>query len=80
MLAPLCDSIGRPIKFGWQEKTFWEVSNVTKTIGMILLLVGVSGLALANGVGVPEIDPSSGASALALLSGALLVIRGRRNG
>jgi hypothetical protein len=49
---------------------------VTKIVGLLLLLVGVSGLAVANGV--PEIDPGSGASALALLSGALLVIRGRR--
>jgi hypothetical protein len=51
---------------------------VTKVLGMVLLLIGVSGLALAVAA-VPEIDPSSGGSALALLSGALLVIRGRRN-
>jgi hypothetical protein len=43
---------------------------------MMLLLIGVAGLAMA--VPTPEIDPGSGASALALLSGALLVIRGRR--
>jgi hypothetical protein len=50
---------------------------VTKIAGMMLLLIGVSGFAVANGV--PEIDPGSAAGALVLLSGALLVIRGRRN-
>jgi hypothetical protein len=52
---------------------------VTKIVGMMLLLVGVSGLALGSTTAVPEIDPGSGGSALALLSGALLVFRGRRN-
>ena len=47
-----------------------------KLSGMVLLLVGVAGFALANVV--PEIDPGSSASALALLSGAVLVIRSRR--
>jgi len=51
---------------------------MTKIIGMTLLLIGVSGLAMAQGVAAPEIDPSSGASALVLLSGALLVLRGRK--
>ena len=51
---------------------------MTKIVGMMLLLVGVSQFAV--GVpSVPEIDPGSAASALALLSGAVLVIRGRRN-
>jgi len=44
---------------------------------MALLFVAVSGIASAT-VGAPEIDPGSAGSALALLSGALLVIRGRR--
>jgi len=43
---------------------------------MFLLVVGVSGVALASPV--PKMDPGSGASALALLSGALLVIKSRR--
>ena len=46
-----------------------------KLVGMFLLVVGMSGVAMAN---VPEIDAGSGASALALLSGALLVIKSRR--
>jgi len=59
-----------------------------KIIGMLLLLIGLLGLIQAapcstapGGVstcGAPEIDPASGASALALLSGATLIIRGRR--
>lgn len=48
-----------------------------KALGMVLLLVGVSTFASAI-TAVPEIDPGSAGSALALLSGALLVIRGRR--
>lgn len=46
-----------------------------KTIAMMLLFVGVSGAAMAS---VPEIDPGSGISALALLSGALLMMRSRK--
>jgi hypothetical protein len=49
-----------------------------KILGMALLLAAASGLALATPIGVPEIDPGSVGSALALLTGALLVIRGRR--
>jgi hypothetical protein len=57
-------------------------------IGMMLLVIGLSGLSQAvpcspapgglSTCGAPEIDPASGASALALLSGAALIIRGRR--
>jgi hypothetical protein len=49
-----------------------------KIIGMVLLLVGLAGLAMADAVLTPEIDPSSATTALALLSGAVLVLRGRR--
>ncbi len=50
-----------------------------KTLGMMLLLVGVSSLAIAGtSIPAPEISPASGVGALALVSGALLVIRGRR--
>jgi len=44
---------------------------------MALLLVGISGFALAVTL-VPEIDGGSAGSAIALLTGALLVIRGRK--
>lgn len=48
-----------------------------RLLGMLLVLIGVSSVASAT-VGIPEIDPASGASALALIAGGLLVIRGRR--
>jgi len=52
-----------------------------KITGMMLLLVGMAAVANAGGpvAAVPEIDASSGVSALALLSGVVLVLRSRRN-
>jgi len=47
-----------------------------KIVGAMLLFVGM--VVCASASAVPEIDASSGASALALLSGTLLLIRGRR--
>jgi LPXTG-motif cell wall-anchored protein len=49
-----------------------------KSVGMVLILVSLSSLAIAGATGVPEISPASGVAALTLISGALLVIRGRR--
>ena len=49
-----------------------------KFFGMMLLLVGASSLAMAGAFAAPEISPASAAGAVALVSGALLVIRGRR--
>lgn len=49
---------------------------MTKFAAFALLLIGTAGIASASSV--PEIDPASGISALALLSGALLVLRSRR--
>ena len=46
--------------------------------GMMLILVGVAAAAMAVALNGPEIDPGSAGSALALLAGAALVIRGRR--
>jgi len=48
--------------------------------GFLCVLAGLSGLAAADIVGVPEIDAGSMASALTLLSGGLLIIAGRRKG
>jgi len=48
-----------------------------KLIGLTIFLAGSAGYLLA-GVTTPEIDASSGAAAVALLSGALLVLRSRR--
>jgi hypothetical protein len=46
-----------------------------KLLGMALMFVAVASFANAS---VPEIDPGSAGSAIALLSGALLVIRASR--
>ena len=48
-----------------------------KILGMMLLVAGMSGAAMASPT-VPEIDAGSGVSALSLLSGALLLIKSRR--
>jgi len=57
-----------------------EANWMAKLIGLMLLMIGSAGFALAGLVaaGVPEIDPTAAAGALALLSGGLLVIRARR--
>ncbi len=47
-----------------------------KIVGMMLLIAGASQFAMANPV--PEIGIGSAGSAIALISGAMLVIRGRR--
>jgi hypothetical protein len=51
--------------------------NMTKFAAFALLLTGTAGIAGAT-IATPEIDPATGGSALALLTGALLVIRSRR--
>jgi len=48
-----------------------------KLIGMLLLFAGVSTFAFAVPA-APEINAGSAGSALALLSGALLVLRSRK--
>ena len=47
-----------------------------KLLGSVLLFIGVGSVAFANAV--PEIGPASAGSAIALISGAVLVMRGRR--
>ncbi len=48
-----------------------------KTLGMMLMLLAVSAACFASPT-TPEIDPATGSSALALVAGALLVVRGRK--
>ena len=48
-----------------------------KITGIVLMFLGVTMLAMAT-QGVPEIGAGSAGSALALVSGALLVLRGRK--
>jgi hypothetical protein len=47
-------------------------------VALSLLMISVTGAASAAVLDVPEIDAGSAVNALALISGALLVIRGRR--
>ena len=49
-----------------------------KLLGLTLLLAGTASLALAGPVAAPEIEGASATSAIALLSGSLLVLRARR--
>ena len=48
---------------------------MNKLLSVALLIIGVQAVASAS---VPEIDPASAGSAIALLAGAALIIRGRR--
>jgi hypothetical protein len=50
---------------------------VNRVVGMVVLVIGVAGIAFA-GITVPEINAGSAASTLALVAGAVLVMRGRR--
>jgi hypothetical protein len=45
---------------------------------LLLLGVGFSAVAMAYPQPTPEIDPTSGASALALIASGLIVLRSRR--
>ena len=47
-------------------------------LGLSLLLVGAASFAWATPVAAPEIDGASATSAIALLSGSLLVLRTKR--
>ena len=50
-----------------------------KLLGLTLLFLGAAGAALANSIAVPEIDPGSAGSALAVLAGCALMIKSRRS-
>lgn len=60
-------------------KMSW-MRNSVRAFGLLVLVAGIGNVALAGGpvVGAPEIDPGSMASALALLSGGVLILTGRR--
>jgi len=53
---------------------------MSKFIGLSFLLMGAASFAWAGPTAAPEIDGASATSAIALLSGALLVLRTRRKG
>jgi hypothetical protein len=53
---------------------------MTRLLGFTLLLASVAGVASGGAaVAGPEIDASSGVAALGILSGAILILRARRN-
>jgi hypothetical protein len=51
-------------------------SMLLKLSGMVLLGLGIASLGFASAV--PEIDAATGMNAVALLTGALLIIRSRK--
>jgi hypothetical protein len=53
------------------------MSKLNSALSIILFGIGFQVFAAAS-VPSPEIDPASAASAIALLAGAVVVIRGRR--
>lgn len=48
-----------------------------KALGFVLLFAGIAGVLAAVPPSVPEIDAGSAGSAVALLSGALLILKAR---
>jgi len=51
---------------------------IWKLAGFAFLALGVAMVSPAPPPGTPEIDPSSGINALALISGVLLIMRSRK--
>jgi hypothetical protein len=80
-----CDIPGLPLAIdvrGTIREPCWKVAvkggTSMKLIGLMMLFVGAAGSIVAGSTSVPEIDAASSVGALVLLSGALLVIQGRR--
>jgi hypothetical protein len=51
-------------------------STIMKIVGTALVGIGVASTCLATSV--PEIDAATGANAVALVAGALMILRSRR--
>lgn len=54
------------------------MKNAQKALGILLLVAGSTSVAIAINVSVPEVAPGTAGSALALVSGIVLMVRGRR--
>jgi hypothetical protein len=54
------------------------MKKVQTVLGIMLLVAGASTVAMASPVATPEIPVGSAGSAIALVSGMLLMFRGRR--
>lgn len=48
-----------------------------RVLGIAIVMASAAGFAFAGGV-APEIDAGSGAAAIGLLAGGLLILRGRK--
>jgi hypothetical protein len=55
-----------------------ETMNVKKILGIVLLMSGATSCAMAVPASTPEVVAGTAGSALALVSGIVLMIRGRR--
>jgi len=53
------------------------MKHAQKVLGILLLAAGATNVAMATAV-TPEIAPASAGSAIALVSGIVLMVRGRR--
>lgn len=53
--------------------------HVLLVLGFIAVLLPARALALSSPIGAPEVDPSLAVGAIALLGGALAVMRSRRS-
>ncbi len=61
----------------WSKGLQWMASAAWKSCGLLLVLTACASTAMAA-PSVPEIDPSSIGSALALLMGGLMMLTSRR--
>jgi hypothetical protein len=60
------------------EDNIMNKSTILKLAGLVLLTIGMASVGSAAVFATPEIDAATGASALALLSGAWLIIRSKK--
>jgi hypothetical protein len=51
--------------------------TLMRVLGIAIVMASAAGFAFAGGV-APEIDAGSGAAAIGLLAGGLLILRGRK--
>jgi hypothetical protein len=55
-----------------------KMQKLNTVLGLVLLVAGTSAVAMATPVGAPEIPVGSAGSAIALVSGMVLMFRARR--
>ena len=55
------------------------MKKLSTVLGVMLLVAGATGVAMAVPSVAPEVDPGTAGSAIALVSGMLLLARARRS-